>query len=110
MLARKFEVIQGEGRSQEAQRRPISGQVSARIVRPQRPTVDAAVAERRDNTLVLAPAVDAEAMSHVWLDLDLDLRTVRVLAQVVGHNGAGTHLRIRHAWPKDQELLDRLAV
>ncbi len=91
-------------------RKPLHALVPARVLRPQRPTIETAVVERHDRAIVLAPPIDAEALSHVWLEFDLEVRPVRVLAQVIGHNTAGTHLRIRHAWPKDEELLERLAV
>ncbi len=112
MLARKFEVIQGE--RHEARRPSTGAHVVARVLRPQRPTVETAVIEHTqrgptEQGVVIAPALDAEPMSHLWLELDLPVRTIRVLAQVIGHNGRGTHLRVRHCWPKDQELLQRLA-
>ena len=101
--------------------RPTSGARSARTALPRMQTTRLAVKVRRpavdghegdtvsydDHGLVVTPAAPRlDAGSHVWLELLVDSRPMRVLAETIGENELGTHFRFKHFWPQDRSRYD----
>lgn len=81
-----------------------------RVIRPQVADHEAEAIAYDDSGLVVSPAVAAlEAGAHIWVEMPLEGGPLRLLGEVLGTNELGTHVRVKHLWPKDRERYARLA-
>lgn len=82
------------------------GALKATAMRPSRPDHGAMAVTLDEQVVLVSPAIPgAEPGSHLWLQLEPKDGAMRVLAQVLGDNQEGTHLRLKHVWPKDRARL-----